>query len=46
MSLNIHKYSYWLFESIITKSLCEEIIKFGINKNPEKAWVGDKHKNK
>jgi PKHD-type hydroxylase len=46
MSNNINKYSYWLFESIINKSLCEEIIKFGISKNLQKAWVGNKHKNK
>ena len=39
---NITHFSYWYFEKIIPKNLCNEIIKFGLSKRNVKAWTGDK----
>tara|TARA_R100000781_G_scaffold97675_2_gene61497 strand:- start:975 stop:1598 length:624 start_codon:yes stop_codon:yes gene_type:complete len=42
---NITNFSYWYFEQIIPKKLCEEIIKFGLSKQKEIGWTGGKRPN-
>jgi PKHD-type hydroxylase len=46
VSSNVTYYSYWYFESIISKNICNEIIKLGLSKKKETAWTGEKKPDK
>jgi len=43
---NIAHFSYWYFEQIVPKTVCKEIIKFGLSKKKERAWTGEKKPDK
>jgi hypothetical protein len=46
VSSNVTHFSYWYFESIISKNICNEIIKLGLSKKKETAWTGEKKPDK
>ena len=37
--------SYWYFRDVIPKNICDDIIKFGLQQNNEKAIIGDAELN-
>ena len=37
--------SYWYFRDVIPKNICDDIIKFGLQQNKQKAIVGDEKLN-
>jgi len=38
--MNLENY-YWYFEKAIPERICDDIIKFGLQQNKEKAIIGD-----